>query len=59
MDKQDKETEKLSTTLQYQYPNGDISNSGWTPTPSSPATLWDKIDETTPDDTNYISTTAS
>lgn len=40
-------------------PSSDVSTGPWTPTPSSPATLADKIDEATPDDADYISTQAN
>lgn len=36
-------------------PDSDVSVGSWSPYPSSPTTLWDKIDEVTPnDDTDYI-----
>lgn len=36
------------------YPTSDVSVGSWTPTPSSPATLYDKINEVTLDTSNYI-----
>lgn len=40
---------------QFLRPSSDISLGSWTPFPSTPSTLWDKIDETIPDnDTTYI-----
>ena len=35
-------------------PNADISVASWTPTPSSPATLYDKIDEASVNDGDFI-----
>jgi hypothetical protein len=40
---------------QFLRPDSDISVGGWTPTPSSPTTLFDKIDEDTASDADYIS----
>lgn len=41
---------------QFGRPSADTNNPGnWTPTPSSPNTLYDKIDETSADDSDYIS----
>lgn len=41
---------------QYGRPSADTNNPGnWTPTPSTPTTLYDKLDEATADDTDYIS----
>ncbi len=42
---------------QFLRPDSDIDAAGWTPTPSSPTTLFDKIDEVTASDTDYISET--
>jgi len=40
---------------QIARPNSDISVGGWSPYPADPTTLWDKIDEVTPNgDTDYI-----
>ncbi len=44
-------------TVQTLRPDSDIAVGGWTPTPSSPTTLFDKIDEVTASDTDYISET--
>lgn len=49
----------VAVNLQFQYPNADLATTGWTPTPSTPTTLYDKVDETTPSDTDYISSTAT
>ena len=46
-------------TLQFARPSADAAIGGWTPTPGSPTTLFDKIDEVTVDDTDYISAVAS
>ncbi len=32
----------------------DISTGNWTPDPSSPTTLFDKLDEVTPSDTDFV-----
>jgi len=40
-------------------PDADLAAGGWTPTPSSPSTLYDKIDESAADDADYIEATAS
>jgi hypothetical protein len=50
---------KALVTLQFQRPNSDLATTGWTPTPGTPTTLWDKVDEVTASDTDYISATAS
>lgn len=42
---------------QFLRPSSDISTGAWQPNPSSPATLYDKIDEETADDADYIFTT--
>jgi hypothetical protein len=48
------------TAYLRQTPSGDNNISGaWAPTPASPATLWDKIDDTSQDDTDYITGTAT
>jgi len=40
---------------QFARPDGDIAVGSWSPYPSSPTTLWDKIDEVTQNqDTDYI-----
>lgn len=39
---------------QYQRPNADQATALWTPTPASPTTLYDKLDETSADDADYI-----
>lgn len=39
---------------QFARPDADISAGTWTPVPASPTTLFDKTDETTPDDADYI-----
>jgi len=45
---------------QYARPDADVSAGSWTPYPASPATLYDKISETSHDDaTTYITTTAA
>lgn len=41
--------------VQFSRPDSDITVGGWNPNPVTPATLWDKIDETSPNDTDYIS----
>ena len=42
---------------QFLRPDSDVAVGGWTPTPTSPTTLFDKIDEVTASDTDYISET--
>jgi hypothetical protein len=40
---------------EIRLPESDGTSAGtWTCSPSSPATLWDKVDETSPDDGDYI-----
>lgn len=39
---------------QFARPDADVSAGSWTPNPAAPGTLYDKIDETSPDDTDYI-----
>lgn len=48
---------KASTS--YLRPSSDISPGDYAPTPSSPTTLYDKLDEATPSDTDYVSGTTS
>jgi len=39
---------------QFLRPDSDVANvGGWTPVPATPITLYDKIDEVTPSDTDY------
>ncbi len=38
----------------FARPDGDITVGNWTPTPSSPTTLWDKLDETPFVDTDFV-----
>lgn len=40
---------------QIARPDEDIAVAGWTPTPVSPVTLFDKVDEAVADDNDYIS----
>ncbi len=47
----------LTAGVQSLRPDSDLVVAGWTPTPSSPTTLFDKIDEVTASDTDYISET--
>lgn len=49
----------FGTAIQFARPDADVAATGWTPTPSSPTTLYDKLDETTASDTDYISATAT
>ncbi len=46
-----------AAAVQFLRPDSDITVGGWTPTPSSPTTLFDKVDEVTASDTDYISET--
>jgi len=39
---------------QQARPDADIAAAGWTPTPGSPTTLFDKVDDVTTDDADYI-----
>lgn len=39
---------------QFARPDEDLVVGAWTPFPASPATLFDKIDEATPSDADYI-----
>jgi hypothetical protein len=50
-----------AVTYQYLRPSADAAVGSWTPTPASPTTLFDKLDETVADDADYIesATTAS
>jgi hypothetical protein len=45
--------------VQIGYPVSDKATGGWTPTPATPATLWDKIDENPETATDNVSTTAA
>ena len=45
---------ELASTGQFLRPDADITVAGWQPFPSSPTTLFDKIDETVPDASDYI-----
>ncbi len=47
--------DELTGGVQFLRPDSDLVVAGWTPTPSSPTTLFDKIDEVTASDTDYIS----
>lgn len=40
-------------------PVSDISLGDWVPTPSTPTTAWDKIDEVVADDTDYVTGTTT
>jgi hypothetical protein len=53
----DNAIDELIAGTQSLRPDSDITVGGWTPTPSSPTTLFDKIDEVTASDTDYISET--
>jgi len=45
---------------QTRVPTADGDSSGtWTPTPASPATCWDKVDETTYNDADYMTGTTA
>jgi hypothetical protein len=44
----------LIRQVQYLRPDSDIAVGGWTPTPSSPTTLFDKLDEVLPVDADFI-----
>lgn len=44
----------LIREVQYLRPDADVSIGGWTPTPSSPTTLFDKLDEVIASDLDYI-----
>lgn len=46
-------------TSTYLRPVSDITVGDWVPTPSSPTTLFDKLDETTASDTDYITGTTT
>ena len=43
---------------QVLVPISDVAAGAWTPTPASPTTLYDKLDEASADDADYISTAA-
>ncbi len=47
-------TDDLTAGVQFLRPDSDVDAGGWTPTPSSPTTLFDKLDEVTPSDTDFI-----
>ncbi len=49
--------ELAAVAVQFLRPDNDVDAGGWAPTPSSPTTLFDKIDEVTASDTDYISET--
>jgi hypothetical protein len=44
----------LPASVQFARPASDQSVGSWTPTPSSPTTLYDKIDESSANDSDYI-----
>ena len=44
-------------TVQFLRPDSDLVTGGWTPTPSTPTTLFDKIDEVVASDVDYITET--
>lgn len=45
---------------QFGRPASDLANNGpWLPVPASPTTLFDKLNEATPDDANYVTITSS
>ncbi len=44
---------------QVARPDIDISAGAWTPFPVSPTTLWDKLDETTFSDADYVESEAA
>jgi len=48
----------LDGQIRVPVADGDISGT-WNPTPSSPTTRWDKVDETSYDDTDYITGTTN
>lgn len=52
-------TDVYESNTQKIYPTNDISLGSWTPTPSTPTTLYDKIDETTLDTADYITSDAA
>jgi hypothetical protein len=48
-------TQSSSDGSQKRVPTGDGHSTGtWNKTPPTPATFWDKVDETTPNDADYI-----
>jgi hypothetical protein len=48
------------TGNQTKNPTGDGTTTGtWSVTPSTPSSFWSKVDETTPNDSDYITGTAS
>lgn len=49
----------ILTLIQSLVPDADNAANGWQPSPASPATLFDKIDETSADDNDYIYAVAS
>jgi hypothetical protein len=44
---------------QFGRPASDIALGNFVPTPSSPATGWDKLDEVSPSDADYVSSPSS
>ncbi len=44
----------LFRQVQYLRPDSDVTVGGWTPTPASPTTLFDKVDEVLPADVDFI-----
>ena len=53
--KHSKKPKKKNTHMPtFVRPDGDQTVGNWTPTPSSPTTLWDKIDETPFSDTDFV-----
>lgn len=50
---------KTTLVYQHQRPSADVSMSGWSPTPGTPTTLYDKLNEAIVDDSTYISATAT
>ncbi|HXI18424.1 MAG TPA: hypothetical protein VNM48_18835, partial [Chloroflexota bacterium] len=44
---------------QYARPSSDSTIAGWTPTPASPTTLWDKLDEAAASEADFIQSAAA
>ena len=44
----------LIRQVQYLRPDSDVTVGGWTPTPATPTTLFDKLDEVLPADADFI-----
>ena len=44
----------LIRQVQYLRPDSDVTVGGWTPTPTTPTTLFDKVDEVVPVDADFI-----